>query len=425
MLLIGTTVIALFGWNVITTTPLILVIFVLFDLALLAGLIFSGTIKNELALLFCALSLFYTYSFYLEALVGLTQPDSFTIVFNLSQLGLDLVRDGASMVLASVVFRNAVLIGWWPRLARRSRIHLALTSVRVFDVVLVGSLGVVCKVAGAVTGISIISLLGGYFYIVFVAMLCVFVARRFGFGLFATLSILAVAFVGLLLMDRSRLQIVVSSLALMMAMRAVSRLELYKLVLVGLTAIILFLTFGYFREAEQDRGDSIGTGVFSQEEAGNIHLVGAHIVGMTDRGELPAELTESILPKMLRAIPGASGDRMLADQYIWLNFPDVAAAGGGFAYSIVAEMYSIFGRGGVALAGIMIGVMFSALFFEIKRPFAACASLIFLTQFLRQESAASLLSGGALIIGLFMLVTLKQIVRAALQTPYQSTSPKG
>lgn len=407
-------------WDVLVTRPDLLFVYAVFDLALLSWLLVGKAVRNEFALLFCALSILYSHSFIFEAVIGLTNPQSFAIVINLASRGLDLVPDSSAILLAAILFRNATLLGWWRRLSFSLGIGAMLASARVLDILLVSMLAIGAYVAVALTKISILSLLYANLVIFASVLVSILAARQLGFRLVPTMLVIMAAALVMLAVGRSRLPIMVVSLSLLTIVSSVVKPRVFHQVLLGTVLLVVFLGFGYLRESVADRGTREGTGVLSLEETGNMHLVGAHLVGIASRGQLPSELRESVLAKILRAVPG-SGGSMLADRYIWSFFPEIAASGGGFAYPAIAEWFVVGGVIGVAIAGCLFGVLAGALLPHVRSGFACCLVIIVLAQFFRQELAATLLTIVALLLGSFAIVIIKQVLafncRAEMRSP--------
>lgn len=400
---------AIVWWDALVQDPVLLVGFALLELIMLAAMHFRGILRNEFAVLFLVMSLVYSHSFVFEALIGLTEPETFAIVINLSALGLELIEDSAAMFLASMLLRMAVLLGWWGRIGEPLKIGEALASIRVGDVILVGLLSFASFILALATKISIIVLLAGNLFISFVAIFWIVVARRFGFRLVPLMLVIAVAAGLLLALGRSRLPIMVVSLSLLTIYLSRGKVTLWQQVTIGLSVLVIFLMFGFLRESVGDRGDREGAGVLSLEETGNMHLIGAHIVGLASRGDLPPTLDESILDKVLRAVPG-SGMEMLADRYIWAFFPELAAGGGGFAYPFVGEWFSAGGVLGVVAVGLIFGGLMAVLGRRVRSSYAVTILLVFFGQLLRQELSASMLTLITLLAGSVMLQVLRQIV---------------
>src|SRR5206468_3659880 len=105
--------------------------------------------------------------------------------------------------------------------------------------------------------------------------------------------------------------------------------KLVTLLLAGFCAVVLY---GALRDGG-GIADVLGmVGIEALGEGGTVHLIGSHVVGLSTRDLLPAELDESILQKAARVVPFVAKEEMLADRYITIFYPNIASQGGGFAY---------------------------------------------------------------------------------------------
>jgi hypothetical protein len=402
--------VGLVAWDYLISNPLALFSYAMTDLLVMALLIVTRVIRNELILLFCALSLLYSHSFLFEAVIGLSDPESFAIVINLTIRGLDLIADSCAVMLAAILFRLAALVGAWSLTGRAQGVGERLAATHFSDVVIIAFVAVAATIVGLATSISIVILLGVNLSIAAIGLIAVVVARKFGFGLVAIFLVLICSAVLLLATGRSRLPIMVVAICLLVVYFSRSQATIWTAAALGGFVLVIFLMFGYLREAVGDRGvRDASTGVLSLEETGNMHLVGAHIVGLSSRGELPGALHESLLSKFLRSIPGANRP-MLADRYVEEFFAEVADAGGGFAFPAVAEWYAAGGRLGDVAAGLLLGFVAAVLAPRLRSGYALCMAFVFVAQFFRQEIAASLLTIVTLLAGSGVLLASRQVL---------------
>lgn len=418
--------IGLLAWRILVSEPVALIAYSVVDIVLFALLMTRRVIRNEFAMLFGMLGLVYAYSFAFEALIGLTDPESLTMVINLTARGMDLVQDSAAAVLASILFRNAIILGWWPQVGRSTRMGHTIALIKTEDVALIFLIAIAAYIVGSATGISTMLLLAGDLSISLAAMVCVVVTRQFDFRLVPMMVVIFVAAVVLLFVSRSRLPIMVSALILAVVYFSRARIQPVRLSLVGVAILAVFMLFGQLRDAVWSGGESGGaaaeqTGVLSQEESGIVQLIDAHVIGLASRGEVPGELQETLLDKLIRAVPGA-GSPMLAERYVWSFFPEIASGGGGFAYPEVAEWFVFAGALGVVLAGAVIGFLIGTLTMHVSSGYATAVTIVFFAQFQRQELSASLLTIVALILGSSALQLARYLLVAA-RRPAGGPSP--
>jgi hypothetical protein len=169
----------------------------------------------------------------------------------------------------------------------------------------------------------------------------------------------AVAF----LVTRSRSIMAIAAMVLLSTEWQRTRRFGVRLAFVTCVSFVLASAYGVYRD--QGSPESLVSAITEDArfetsgESGLAFQVAAHVVGLKDAALLPLGFEDSILDKLTRAIPLFPGRTpMMADRYVRYFFPDAAAAGGGFAFSGVAEAYLFGSTLGVVCYGMLLGVLY-------------------------------------------------------------------
>lgn len=358
--------------------------------------IFKKKIKNPISMLFYLLINYYIFILPISIFWGAYDFNSLTIVGTLSSRGLDIPHDILFYMLLSIIFKNCFFCTMFLMGDRveDSQLFLYRFNSSIFIVWVCVLIGLI--LIGLIVQHAFITIGKYYIMLLILSNIVLFLWKRFNFklifgvGILATLTILS----GYITRSRGPMvllfflfYIVFSNNSLNKANNTIS-IKSVSFILFGLlviTWISVFRTNNSLTEFFQFNW--VGT----VGESGIINLIGSHLVGLFERGELPIELCESFFEKILRILPFIDTRPMLADKYVNYFYPQIANAGGGFSYPLVAELYVLGGIIGVVLGAFFLGGGFYFILNRSPRLEYKVIALITGINFFRSEISVTLI----------------------------------
>ncbi len=331
---------------------------VAFDVAFIAAVLLWAKPADDIALVLLLLLSYYSLPFPV-ALVLKTVDLTETLVPVLEHLGLRASTDLPRYALCLLLFKCSLLATYTTASSGMPKMSWAQSSsgdVRsdLFSPVLLFLVGYALKEATGNTLFSQIVRFSG----AHMAYVLVVAGRGSASRLLRFCVLTAITF----LVTRSRGFMAVAALGLLGLEWQRTRRFGMRVAWVALVAFLLASAYGAYRD--EGSPDSVVAAIAENSrfevsgESGIMFQVGAHVMGLKDAALVPPEFTDSILDKLIRAIPLYPGKlSMMADRYVRYCFPAVAAGGGGFAFSGVAEAYLFGWTPGVVCYGVLLGIV--------------------------------------------------------------------
>jgi len=360
---------------------------------------------NIIGIIFLLIHAYYSVAFVAEFLSRNQIEGNMAFLGTLISFGMQPERDLVVYLALVTLFKYGLVYG----LGFKAQEERSFARITVPWTVLVITCSVTWMLA-SVTGaaIFILALRG-----MILALMCaVFLAcwKRFSYGFPGGIALLIAAFVILVTVTRSRLEF--SSLLLLFLIVTLSRskrIPWQRLGLVVVLGVLLTNFYGALRDSDQvSTASYFQSTVITEGESGNILLLGAFVIGQDISGQLPASLNPSTLERLRILIPGLPNKVIMADQFMAEYLPAVAEEGGGFAFSIIADLYVWGGVMLIVICGVACG---KVLLVAVRNDVTSLAFFfMFILQLYRQELLVSVLTllGYFLVQGLsFALVAMR------------------
>jgi hypothetical protein len=359
---------------------------------------------NIIGIIFLLIHAYYSVAFVAEFLSRNQIDGNMAFLGTLISFGMQPERDLIVYVALVALFKYGLVYGLGFK-AQDKRSFARITVPWKVLVITCSVMWLMSSVTGA--AITVLALRGTILALLGAVYLACW--KRFSYGFFGGIALLIAAFAILVTVTRSRLEF--SSLLLLFLIVTLSkskRTPWHHLGLVAVLGVLLTNFYGALRDSDQVPAESyFQSTVITEGESGNILLLGAFVIGQDISGQLPASLNPPTLERLRILIPGLPNKVIMADQFMAEYLPAVAETGGGFAYSIVADLYVWGGvmfiiicglAGGKVLVAVRSDVISLAFFFMV------------ILQLYRQELTVSILTllGYSIVRGLsFALVAMR------------------
>jgi hypothetical protein len=393
---------------------LILIILLLIDVSYLIYFFKKNKIYGKEFIILAAWT-YYNTAFFVEYLVGVKQVDQWMFMLTLISQGLSPTQDVPLYFSLASAFKYALILSLK---YFRCSISDELTDRRVRPFILfivfisLIILSYFIDIAILGVGVRLIA-------ITIILVAWAWVAKNFATSFFQKLIAFLIFTLLLFFVTRSRLEIGVLLLFIFYTeIKSGSRPSIKRLFAYSLIGLMLLNIYAAFRDGQNVELQSFNQGVVSEGESGNIVLLGAFLLGKANEGNIDNNLDVSFWSKILTIVPGIDGKIILADKAMIAYFPDIEE--GGFAYPLMADLFTSGGIAFVVISGFAIGFLL-----QIMRPyglFTFSAFCVFVLQLFRQELAISFLTLISYAIFLFVIRLIHIMLASSKYTPEASVN---
>lgn len=389
------------------------------DAIFYAFLILNGRIKF-FGLLFLVASIFYSHTFILESLLLNLDYGSIHFAITLSNMGVQISEYMPLYVICSIIFRNAFFISYREKtfILEKNSDGNIFTKNKLFPYL---ASAVILYALADLTNISLIRLASVFVSLALWSIVNIQIANRYRLEFFGTVLLIALNFTILLALTRSRGPLVNIVIMLIFYLVYIGRISHVKVASIGMLLATAIVVHGAYRESGTlSYNVDSATGIFSQEEAGMLILQGVHLVAMTEMNNIPSELQEGIIEKVLRPIPLVNelfGKRMLADRYMETFFHRQYQDGAGLAFGLVPELYAYGSFLAVIGFALTLGTLMAALLSRKLDLYLFSSYIYMVIHLLRSELSVFLASCLAVIIGFYVVQFLRGKLQRRIKAP--------
>jgi hypothetical protein len=344
--------------------------------------------RTEGAIFFIVIS-YYIYLFGLKQMLGLINVEDITVISSLVRMGLAFPHDTNRFLFIAIVFK--ILIMFFYSLFKIKKIR---TSEHSLGIVPISSFAIVSGFISLVSDNGIVNILFDFCTIFFVSKLIFsFPNKSFKVKTFI------IFILGLLLILVTRSRTIIAVLILLFYWQELPRekLKSLRLLVISVLALFALLTYASFRDGGfaylKQNGFKINEmyGANRMDESEMIFLFGSHQVGLYERGQLPTELQDGFFEKVARSFPGFPWKtEPLANRYMECYFKAQKQAGGGWAFSSIAEWYLFGSWIGIFLFALVSSYVLALFESRSEDEFIKILFIIYSLRFVRTESAVIL-----------------------------------
>lgn len=372
------------------------------DLVATLFILIKRYIRNELILILYLIINYYIYAFPINHIMGMVSIDDVTIIQTLSARGLNFPADYMLYVITLIVFKNILMFTLSVGKSIGSVSCQRIGIMKPIEILSIGVLLAIFIIMKKTSGHAFFSI-GIYFLII---CLLIHYAMKLNsickYNIFSAFAILIFLTYISFLITRSREPIAIVFLFFVFAYgKKYGPYSIKSLTLI-IACFFLIVIYAALRSNGSFENLLSGGGIEALGESGTSQLVGSHLVGIDNREELPIELNEGFISKIKRLLPFLSKDKMLADKYTMLFYPEISAAGGGFGYPLVAELYIFGGLFAVVFVAFFIGKFIRWFLARFNSTIAYIAFLLVFVPLMRRE--ISLLAITVISIGTIMFI---------------------
>jgi len=361
---------------------------------------YKKIIINRKLVIFISLSIIYFSLFYFEYIFHINKQNAWAFLSTMNSLGLDSERDVSKYIILSLIFRNVLCLGLIVFQNNKPYIEVVspnslLSAALIFIPLSYFSPPAICIIALRIIIIAI-----------FIELTNI-INSKIKSSFFLLFMILPIIIYFSSLVTRSRLELTV--ILIYICLLISSNIKKKYLPFLGIFFIILgiFSTnlYGYLRTDGAVIEGLHNSKFLIEGEVGNINILGSTLIGSYDRKILPYSLNTSLLDKINTLLPGFSNKKILADIFMSEMLPNITE--GGFAYSLIAELYILNGVICILIFGFILGIVLSKI--SIDNSLGFTVFTIICLQLFRQEFAITLLTLVAYILIKFFIYSLNQI----------------
>jgi len=382
-------------------------------------ILFRQAIRNEALLILYLLLSYYIFPFPVNVFFGGLDALGVTIVQTLGDRGFQFPEDTIMYSNLLVVFKNVLMLGCLGIAARHSSWENERED-RLEHWVAIGALLVVLVSLRMFINHAFLDIALTFLAIYAAASIAGRVVQKTGFSVAWGVALLATMAGISVILTRSREPIALVFLYVLFLYGRRFRMRSWQVGGFLLFGLFLVVAYGAVREGASAFANVGLVGFEALGESGNMHLIGGHVVGLTDRNLLPSELREDVLDKLLRSVPFIPKGDMLADRYVGVFYPTIAQEGGGFAYPVVAELFTVAYLPGVVAGAFLIGTLVKMLLLRARSTFELVAFFFIFLGLVRRETVLTAITALSVVAVWLALRAVVTLLREATRKPKPS-----